>query len=97
MQFCPQNFGLLRKMPRHFPETRPLTVCPKMRSRLLFTFCQKKRTFFFTEICDFDVESLVEQEVLGLEIPVYDVVTVAILDARDDLLEEPAGVGLLQL
>jgi len=40
---------------------------------------------------------LVQQKVLWLEIPVNDVVPMAVLDSGDDLLEESARVALLQL
>ena len=50
-----------------------------------------------TKICDFDVEVLVQEEVFWLEIPVHDVVPVAVVHAGDDLLEEPPGVRFLQL
>ncbi|KAI3480495.1 hypothetical protein L1887_57341 [Cichorium endivia] len=40
------------------------------------------------KVADLDVEVLVEQQILGLEVAVDDLVTVAVLHGADDLLEE---------
>lgn len=50
-----------------------------------------------TEIGDFHVVFLVKKEVLGLEIPVNDHVAMAVVDTRDDLLEEAASFRRFQL
>ena len=50
-----------------------------------------------TEVSNLDIERLVQQQVLWLEVPVDDIVAVTVVNTRDDLLEEPPGVLLLQL
>jgi hypothetical protein len=42
-------------------------------------------TVFLTEICNLDVESVIEEQVFRLQVSVDDVVAVAVLDARHDL------------
>lgn len=42
------------------------------------------------KVGDLDGQARVQQEVLRLEVAVHDHVAVAVLDARDDLLEETA-------
>lgn len=46
--------------------------------------------------CNLDVHVSVQQQVLGLEIPVDDVAVVAVLDRRQDLPELPSSLDLTQ-
>ena len=49
-----------------------------------------------TEVNDFDVVLVVEQQVLWLQVAVTDAHLVDVLDARDDLLHKPARLLFLQ-
>ena len=50
-----------------------------------------------TEVSNLDIERLVQQQILGLQVPVDDIVSVTVVNTGDDLLEEPPSVLLLQL
>lgn len=47
-----------------------------------------------SEVDEADGAVVVDEEVLGLEVPVDDVEAVDVLDAADDLLEDGAGLVL---
>lgn len=49
-----------------------------------------------TEVCDSDVAALVEDEVFGFEVAVYDPAGVHILEAEDDTGDEKSGFNLAE-
>jgi hypothetical protein len=49
-----------------------------------------------TKVCDLDILVLVEQQVLGLQIAVADIESVAIIDGEDDLLKVVQGLAWWQ-
>lgn len=49
------------------------------------------------KVGDFDMEVVVEQEILGLQISMYNLMTVAVLDGAHDLLKELSSLVFLHL
>jgi len=58
---------------------------------------QFKTDDLITKVGNFDIEVFVEKKILGLEVPVDNHVTMAIIHSRDDLLEKPTCFRLFQL
>lgn len=48
------------------------------------------------KVCDFDVQIIIEQDVLGLQVPVSDVSRVYVVDAFEDLSHDVASLLLRQ-
>ncbi len=50
-----------------------------------------------TEVGDFPIEVVVQEQILGFQVPMHHHVSVAVIDAADHLLEEPSRLVLFQL
>lgn len=66
-----------------------------------YIFMIKESTFWPSHsgqarTCDFNVHAAVQQQILGLQVPMHDLAVVAVLHGRQDLPELSPGLQLTQ-